>query len=69
MAEEVNTGGVMKFDYSKAEEGKLDEQDKHEIAAAYEAASERKRLEKRNKWLIIIVVILIVLMGVGLFLI
>jgi len=69
MAEEVQTGGVMKFDYSNAEEGELDEQDKYEIAAAYEAAGERKKREKRNKWIIIIVVILIVLMGIGLFLI
>jgi type VI protein secretion system component VasF len=55
MAEEVSTGGLMKFRYEKESESKLSDERKKEIREAYAQADERKRRERRNRiifWII-----------------
>ena len=52
MAEDVSTGGLMKFRYGKADKPKIDEGLKKEIEEAYGKYYERKaREEKRRKLL------------------
>ena len=47
MAEEVSTGGLVRFRYEKnANKSNLSEEKKKEIQEAYVAADERKRKEK-----------------------
>lgn len=64
MVEKVETGGLMRFDYSKREDEKrMSENQKQEIAEGYERYYERKRREKRRKFFIIILIIIIILAG------
>ena len=65
MAEEVNTGGMMKFRYDGAKVSGLKESEKLEIAEAYEKADARKRNEKRMKMLILLTILLVVTGIVG----
>ena len=66
MAERIETGGLMTFDYSQAEEGEVSEEDKKEIAEAYEKAEERKARAKKMKWVwTLIAVLMIVLLVFG----
>ena len=58
--ERVETGGLMSFDYSKAEKGKLSHKEKVEFEKAYEKYYERKKRKKRRKFIIILIVLLIV---------
>lgn len=65
MAEDVSTGGLMKFRYGNSDKPKIDEGLKREIEEAYGKYYERRaREEKRRKifWLLGGLVILI-LMG------
>ena len=67
MAEEVETGGLMRFRYS-GEQTKLSEDKKKEIERAYQEADERKRREKQQKILFLILGILVlVTIGIGLY--
>jgi hypothetical protein len=55
MAEEVSTGGLVKFRYDKGGESNLSDEKKREIREAYAAADERKARERRNRilfWII-----------------
>ncbi len=64
MAERVQTGGVMSFDYSSRRARKLSGEKKKEIKDAYGEYYERKKKERRNKiigWGIAILLILAVL--------
>lgn len=65
MAEEVNTGGLKKFDYSIENERRLDEDEKEEIVKAYKLAYERKKKEKVRKILLIILIVFLIV-SVGL---
>ncbi len=64
MAEEVSTGGVMRFQYEKGQNiGKLDAERKALLEQGYREAEERKRRERRNRrilWLIILLVLIVV---------
>jgi len=64
MAEEVNTGGLVRFGY-KGEAGKLDEERKSDINRGYEEYALRKKTEKRNRLILIGVIVLVVLVGLG----
>ncbi len=66
MAEEVETGGLMRFRYS-GEQAKLGDKEKKEINAAYQQADERKRKEKARKrmfWILGIIIIVILIVGI-----
>ena len=66
MAEEVSTGGLVRFKYGKdSERSKLGEEQRNEIRGAYAAAERRKAMEKRNKIIIWVIIGLIILAGVG----
>ncbi len=72
MAEDVSTGGLMKFRYEKERESKLSDVRKKEIREAYARADERKKREKRNRiifWIIGLVglILLFVLTGIFVF--
>lgn len=68
MAEEVETGGLMRFRYS-GEHAKLSDKDKKDIEEAYRKADERKRREKKKKHIIwtISILILILLIAVSVY--
>lgn len=66
MAERVETGGVMRFDYRGEKVSKLDDGKKKEIEDAYGQYYERKKRERRNKIIFWIIVALIVV-GVGVY--
>jgi cell division septal protein FtsQ len=66
MAEDVSTGGLIKFRYEKGNETRLSDEKKSEIRDAYAAAEERKRKERRNRILFWIIGILVGLGIVGL---
>ncbi len=63
MGEKVETGGVMRFDYSSSEQPKLSEERKREIEDAYERYYARRRWEKRKKFFLFVLVIVIVVTG------
>ncbi len=64
MAEKVNTGGVMSFDYSKAEKNrKLSKEEKEEIKKGYDAYYTRKEKERKKRFFIILLIIVIVIAG------
>jgi hypothetical protein len=63
MVEEVNTGGLKKFEYS-GKVGKLDEERKNDIAKGYEEYGVRKANERKRNIALAIVVVL-VLIGLG----
>ena len=63
MAEEVVTGGLMKFKYDKGEKtSALKPEEKREIRDAYEKHYEKKRKAKRMK-IMLIILFLIILAG------
>jgi UDP-N-acetylmuramyl pentapeptide phosphotransferase/UDP-N-acetylglucosamine-1-phosphate transferase len=65
MAEDVSTGGLVRFRYEKESESKLSDERRKEIREAYARADERKRREKRNRiifWIIGLVILLVVLL-------
>jgi len=67
MAEDVQTGGLMRFRYGKDSSSKLDDDRKREIREAYALADERKAREKRNRiifWVLMLIA-LIILGGLG----
>ena len=66
MAEEVETGGLMRFRYS-GEQAKLSDQKKKEIEAAYQQADERKKKEKLRKKIIWISMIILVVLSITLY--
>ncbi len=62
MAEDVSTGGLIKFRYEKGNETRLSDEKKNEIRNAYAAAEERKRREKIRRivfWGIGIIVLIL----------
>ena len=59
--ERVETGGLMSFDYSKAEKSKLSKKDKAEFEKAYERYYERKKREKRRRFIIVLIIILLII--------
>jgi len=63
MAEDVQTGGLIKFRYGKGDSSpRLDEKRKRGIQDAYAQFHERKALEKRNKmifWVLALIVLVI----------
>lgn len=68
MAEDVSTGGLIKFRYEKGNETRLSEEKKNAIREAYAAAEERKRKERRNRilfWIIGLVGLLLLCVLVG----
>lgn len=65
MAEEVNTGGLMRFKHDKGSEAKISESERNEIREAYARADERKRKEKLQRIIIWIIVTLIVVGAIG----
>lgn len=65
MAEEVSTGGLVRFRYEKGASSGLSDARKKEIREAYARADERKRRERRNRiifWIIGLVILLVVLL-------
>jgi len=66
MAERVNTGGTIGFNYERGHGGRMSEGERREIADAYARADERKAREKRNKILFWIIGIVIALGLIGL---
>lgn len=65
MAEEVSTGGLVRFRYEKDNgKSKLTEEQRAEIREAYAKADERKARERMVKIVTWIVVLLIVLAGI-----
>ncbi|MBM3232828.1 hypothetical protein FJZ18_01540 [Candidatus Pacearchaeota archaeon] len=67
MAEEVETGGLMRFRYS-GEQAKLSEKGKKDIEDAYKQADERKRKERRKRQALWILAILIIISTLAYFL-
>ena len=67
MAEEVSTGGLVRFRYEKGRESELSKEKKKEIREAYAQADERKRRERRNRILFWIIGIIdfLSLLGLG----
>lgn len=65
MAEEVSTGGMMKFRYGKGSQGKLNEDDRRAIQRGYAEAEERKKRERKNRMIIWVIIALIILLGLG----
>ena len=66
MAEEVSTGGLKSFRYSKVKT-ELDEERKRAIAQGYEQYYERKTRERRNKlifWIIGFILLLVIVSAV-----
>ena len=49
MAENVQTGGLMQFNYDQQKDGSLDPERRNDINLGYAEADERKSKEKRNK--------------------
>jgi len=66
MAEEVQTGGLVKFKYGKSDKGKISEDLKREIKGGYARYYERKEREIRNKKILLIIIGLILLILFGL---
>jgi len=64
MVEKVNTGGVMSFDYSKAEKSKLSNEQKEDLEKGYDEYYTRKEKEKRKKFFIILLIVILVLTGI-----
>ena len=67
MAEDVSTGGLMKFRYGKNDKPKIDEGLKREIEDAYGKYYDRKaREEKRRKllwWLAGMIILIAIMFG------
>ncbi len=64
MAEEVVTGGLMKFRYDKREKtSELKSEEKREIRDAYDKHYEKKRKARRRKMMLIILVLIILAGG------
>lgn len=62
MAEDVSTGGLMRFRYGKDNSPRLDDNRKREIQEAYAQSYERKALEKRNRmifWVLALIVLVV----------
>lgn len=66
MAENVETGGLMKFNYGKLDKQQASERVKREIREAYEKAEERKEKEKRNRLIIWTFIIILIVVFFGL---
>ncbi len=66
MAEEVQTGGLVKFKYGKNDKEKISEDLKREIKGGYARYYERKEREIRNKKILLIIIGLILLILFGL---
>lgn len=62
MAERVNTGGLVSFNYSGKKRDKASNETKKEIALGYLQYEERKIRERKNK-IIILAAIIILLIG------
>ena len=61
MAENVQTGGLMQFNYDSQKEASLDPERRNAINLGYAEAEERKRKERRSKimfWIVIVLVII-----------
>ncbi len=64
MVERVETGGLMRFDYSSSEQPKLGEERKREIEEAYERYYARRRREMRRKFFIILLIVVVIIGGI-----
>jgi hypothetical protein len=65
MAEEVNTGGLMRFRHDKDSQDKLSDEERNDIREAYAKADERKRREKVQRVIIWMIIALIIVAGAG----
>ena len=65
MAEHVQTGGLMQFNYNAQElsNQNLSDKEKKDIAEAYEKYDERKKKEKRKRIIFGVILVLIILIG------
>ncbi len=64
MAEGVETGGLMRFEYSKGERKRLGKKEKKEIEGAYDKYYERRTKEKKRKrivWGVVIILLILIL--------
>lgn len=64
MAEQVQTGGVMQFDYKRQKQAGLDPERRSAIEIGYAQADERKRRERKSKiifWIVVILIMLLIL--------
>lgn len=64
MGERVETGGLMSFDYSKAERSKLSKEQKENIERGYAEYYMRKERERKKKFFIILLIIVLVVAGI-----
>lgn len=67
MAENVNTGGTIKFHYSKDYNPQFTKEEKQEIRDAYNQYYERKRKENRDKIIIYSAIVIIILLSAAYF--
>lgn len=65
MAEGVNTGGIIKFQYGKDYNPRFSEEQRQEIKDAYQASYERKAREKRNKIILYAIIAIIIVAIIG----
>ena len=68
MSEQVVTGGLKNFTYTKNVELKLDDERKRDIKEAYDKYYEKKETKERNRkrnWILLIVIVLIILVLLG----
>lgn len=68
MAEDVSTGGLMKFRYGKADKPKIDEGLKREIEEAYGKYYERRASEEKRRkllWRLLGIIIFLIMVFVG----
>lgn len=64
MGEQVQTGGVMQFDYKGLNQVELDPERRNAIEEGYVRADERKRRKRMSKikfWVIVALVVLLIL--------
>ncbi len=66
MAENVETGGVMKFNYKGREEKRISEEMKRKIEEGYKEAGMRKAKEKRERAVFWLVGVLFLILLIGL---
>lgn len=67
MAEEVSTGGLVKFRYEKGSQPKLSDERREEIKDAYQIYYERRLREKKKRLMFWIIGLLVFLVLMGIF--
>lgn len=68
MSEQVQTGGLMQFRYSKQRDLELDPERKDAIEIGYAEYDDRKKKERKNKLIFWIIFILLIILIIGYFL-